>query len=436
MANDQGKRRRFGAVRKLPSGRWQARYPGPDGGMRPADRTFETSGDADDWRAEQQTELRRGEWQDPDAGAVNFETYAVHWIDERGLSATTDELYGRLLRLHILPTFGGLDLDEITPPRVRTWRAELLKKTGATTVAKSYRLLKSIMETAADDELNRRNPCRIRGADKESASERPTATVVQVDAPADAMGPRWRLMVYLGAYGPARPEELAEMRRPDVDLDAGGVWVRQAAPELTTGRRAVGPTKSKAGKRFIVLPVFLEKELRRHLDWYAEKKPDGLLFVGERGKPFRRSTFGRKWRKARVKVGMPERFRFYDLRHTGHTLATQSGATLKDTMVRAGQSSEKAAMIYQHSDRERQKEVADGIDARVQAQREAAARKQDGGASGTDLARGSQIGLDKARAQVRNCAPDLGLCCESGRRESNSRSELGKHRAKRQTYDR
>ncbi|ONK12569.1 putative prophage phiRv2 integrase [Streptomyces sp. MP131-18] len=129
--------------------------------------------------------------------------------------------------------------------------------------------------------------------------------------------------------------------------------------------------------------------LRRHLAWYAEKAPDGLLFVGEKGKPFRRSTFGRKWRKARARVGMPDDFRFYDLRHTGHTLSTQSGATLKDTMVRAGQSSEKAAMIYQHSNRERQREVAEGIDARVRAQREAAARKRGDGASGTDLARGS-----------------------------------------------
>lgn len=37
---------------------------------------------------------------------------------------------------------------------------------------------------------------------------------------------------------------------------------------------------------------------------------------------------------------------------------TPSGATLKDTMVRAGQSSEKTALIYQHSDEERQRDVA------------------------------------------------------------------------------
>ncbi|GHE10637.1 hypothetical protein GCM10010339_67500 [Streptomyces alanosinicus] len=76
--------------------------------------------------------------------------------------------------------FGGKDLDEITPPSVRTWRAERLKATGATTVAKSYRLRKAILQTAVDDDLLRTNPCRIKGAGKEEADERPTATVRQV----------------------------------------------------------------------------------------------------------------------------------------------------------------------------------------------------------------------------------------------------------------
>ncbi|MEU4127805.1 tyrosine-type recombinase/integrase [Streptomyces wuyuanensis] len=384
MGNKKGTRRRFGAVRQYRSGRWTASYRGPDGEEFRAPETFATKRDAEVWLSQVEADLSRGDWQDPDAGAVNFKEYALQWVDERGLSATTDELYRRLLRLHILPTFEGLDLDEITAPRVRTWRTERLSTTKAgTTVAKAYRLLKAIMETAVDDELIRRNPCRIKGAGKESSAERQIATVDQVDALADALGPRWRLMVYLGAYGPMRPEEQAELRRRDVDLDELTIRVRMAAPELTTGRRAPGDTKSDAGRRLVVLPAFLRTDLRRHLDWYAEKGPDGLLFVGEKGKPFRRSTFGRKWRKARTKVGMPEGFRFYDLRHTGHTLATRSGATLKDTMVRAGQSSEKAALIYQHSDLERQQEVAGGLDKLVRAARQKG-RDQP---SGADLVR-------------------------------------------------
>ncbi|MEY9992998.1 hypothetical protein ABIE67_005030 [Streptomyces sp. V4I8] len=57
-------------------------------------------------------------------------------------------------------------------------------------------------------------------------------------------------------------------------------------------------------------------------------------------------------------------------------------------MVRAGQSSEKAALIYQHSDDERQKEVAAGLDATVRKARAAAREKEPDQPSGTNLARG------------------------------------------------
>lgn len=251
-------------------------------------------------------------------------------------------------------------------------------------------MLKDILETAPDDELIRRNPCRIRGAGKEGSQSGQVATVAQVDALADVIGIRWRLMVYLGAYGPMRPEEQAELRRKDVDNVT--VVVRKAAPELATGKRAEGPMESEAGKHVVVLPEFLRKDLQRHMDWYAEKGPDGLLFVGEKGKPFRRSTFGRKWRRARTAVGMPENFRFYDLRHTGHTLSTRSGATLKDTMVRAGQSTEKAALIYQHSDHERQREVAGGLDRMVRAARDKACEGREKGSGGAEVVQGTYSG--------------------------------------------
>ncbi|OKI32961.1 hypothetical protein A6A29_21265 [Streptomyces sp. TSRI0281] len=59
-------------------------------------------------------------------------------------------------------------------------------------------------------------------------------------------------------------------------------------------------------------------------------------------------------------VGTPDGCHFFDLRHTRHTLATRSGATPKDTMVRTCQSSEKAALIDQHWDLERQQEACAG----------------------------------------------------------------------------
>ncbi|MCX5311758.1 tyrosine-type recombinase/integrase [Streptomyces sp. NBC_00154] len=232
-------------------------------------------------------------------------------------------------------------------------------------------------------------------------------------------------LVYLGAYGPLRPEEQAELRRKDVDLDAMTIRVRKAAPELNTGERAVGDTKSEAGNRYVVLPAFLHLDLRRHLDRYAEKGPEGLLFVGEQGAPFRRSSFGRKWRKARRTVGMPDSFRFYDLRHTGHTLATRSGATLKDTMVRAGQSSEKAALIYQHSDHERQKEVASGLDKMVRAARGKGSEQRKDGQGDAEVVRKWCATLRPVQTTKKPRADGLGLLYGAGDENRTRALSLG-----------
>ncbi|MCM2576006.1 hypothetical protein [Streptomyces meridianus] len=58
-------------------------------------------------------------WRDPDAGQVSFGEYAAAWIEERGLTTRTTELYRSLLRLHLAPTFGGVAVADISPAAVR-----------------------------------------------------------------------------------------------------------------------------------------------------------------------------------------------------------------------------------------------------------------------------------------------------------------------------
>ena len=54
------KGRQFGNVRKLPSGRYQARYRGPDGQMRSASVTFDRKTDASRWLSLKETEILKG----------------------------------------------------------------------------------------------------------------------------------------------------------------------------------------------------------------------------------------------------------------------------------------------------------------------------------------------------------------------------------------
>jgi integrase len=60
---------------------------------------------------------------------------------------------------------------------------------------------------------------------------------------------------------------------------------------------------------------------------------------------------------------------FHDLRHTGNTLAAQSGASLADLKARMGQDSDRAALIYHHASQGADRKIADAIDAQVKSER-------------------------------------------------------------------
>ncbi|QNA73426.1 site-specific integrase [Streptomyces sp. So13.3] len=372
-----GRKRTFGRVRKLASGRYQARYPGPDGIVRPAPHTFRTKREADDWLADKQTELRRGDWTDPEAGKVAFGGYAKTWIAQRGVSKGTAELYATLLRVHLEPALGALSVANITAADVRAWRtAKLDAGTGASTMAKSYALLRAILGTAVDDQLIRRNPCRIKGASTAPTPERPTATVAEVYAIADAMQPRYRAFVLLAAFSGLRFGELVGLRRRDLDMEGGTLRVRRSVAELRNGKRLIKEPKSAAGKRTVAIPKVIRAELTAHLQVYAEPGADGRVFIGSRKAVPRRNHFGKLWRKACDTAGI-KGLHFHDLRHTGNTLAAATGASTKELMTRMGHSTARAALIYQHASAERERLIGDAVSDFVER-----ARNQDRGPDG------------------------------------------------------
>jgi len=390
--NRRGTRRRFGAVRQLRSGRWQARYPDPlTGRLRSADRTFATRRDAEIELSQIESDIIRGRWADPDAGQVTLAEYGTAWLRERDLSPRTVERYEGAWRLHIEPFLGDRAVGDIAPAQVRHWRQDRRDAgVGAATVAKSYRLLRAILNTALDDGLIRRNPCRIKGAGDDKSPERPVLTVAEVYAIADAVPARYRVLVLLAAFTSLRFGELAALQRRDINLEEQVVRVWRAQGEMGAGTLFMKGPKSEAGKRPVAFPESLVPELRRHLEWFAERNAGGLVFVGPLGGRLRRSNFRDIWIKALTQTGVPK-IRFHDLRHTGNTLAAATGASTRELMHRMGHSSMRAALIYQHMAAGRDRLIADGMDAQIQEARQSrkpAKKQEPPGQSGTELARG------------------------------------------------
>ncbi len=133
-------------------------------GNRVVTRTFKRRQDAERWAALTEADRALGGAVDPRAGAVLLGEYTTRWIQSRELAPRTRELYRHLYDRLIAPTFGRASLTRITTEAVRLWNSDLSRRGGALQAAKAYRLLRAVLNTAVDDGLLVRNPCRIPGA--------------------------------------------------------------------------------------------------------------------------------------------------------------------------------------------------------------------------------------------------------------------------------
>ena len=266
------KRRQLGGIDRLRSGRYRVRVTDEATGERLSLGTYVTKADAEQALARAIADQGRGRWVQPDAGSVLFEDYARQWVASRlgrngaPLRPRVRELYESQLRLHILPSLGRVPIGKLRPPTIRSWYAALPERgPGASTVAKCYRLLHAILNTAVDDGILAANPCSIRGAGAENAAERKLPTLGQVHELADRVDPRYRALVLAAAFSGLRRGELFGLRREHIDLDDGTVTVEVQRQQLSNGQHLVGPPKSDAGVRTVALPREVVGELADHL---------------------------------------------------------------------------------------------------------------------------------------------------------------------------
>lgn len=200
-------------------------------------RTLGTKMDAEAWLAPERSLIDRDEWTPPrvrqdaeerrqrEAAFNTVEAFAKRYLAERGLRPSTVRGYRQLLATRILPRFGALTLSEVTLTDVKTWRASLDPATEATTAA-AYRLLRSLLQAAEEEELIDRAPPKIRGAGSARVKRvAKPATFEELRTIIEHMPDRLRLLTMLAAYVGLREGELLELRRSDVDGVTGRISV-------------------------------------------------------------------------------------------------------------------------------------------------------------------------------------------------------------------
>lgn len=351
----------FGSVQQLPSGRWQARYASPIDGKRvAAPRTFDDRATAWAWLARERP-LTEDPWtwvapKERLAASLatkeTFGPYAERWLGQRiHLKPRTRSEYARLLLL-LAPSFASVPVDRISRASVKAWYAGFCAD-RPTQRARTYSLLRTIMDEAVADGLVDRNPADISGAaTAERVRKIRTLNSSQLVTLADAMPEQWKALVYVSSLCMLRMGEAFELRRGDIDLSAAPPVIRieRAVSRVSVGGRMVtviGRPKSKAGVRSVPIHDGVVQVLEEHLATFVGLDSDDLVFPSASGAHLTPSTLygtapsktseGRGFYRAREVAGVSD-LNWHALRHSGAVFLAQSGATVAELMYWLGHS--------------------------------------------------------------------------------------------------
>jgi integrase len=299
-------------------------------------KVFARKVDAQRWMAENEAAKIRGAWVDPAAGRERFGEWAERWYaTTAALRPTTRHDYRTLLNHQVLPAFAGARLVDLDALAVREWLAGLVGGgLSAKRARKAHQVLAQVLVAAVDGGKLARNVAAGVKLPKVQRREMHFLDAAQVEQLADAIDPRFGMLVRFAAYTGLRPCELVALRVGRLDLLRGTVRVAEAAPEVA-GRLEWGGVKTHEA-RTVRLPRFLRDELAAYLADRPHGRDD-LVFTAPLGGPLRESKFVPGYFKPAARAaGLPATLRFYDLRHSCASLLIREGASVKAVQKHLG----------------------------------------------------------------------------------------------------
>lgn len=334
------------SVRKW-KGSWQARFRGPDGKER--SKSFARKLDAERWLTTEQAALFEGRWIDPRAGDTTVEAFALDWLANRPMRELSKLGYDRIIRLHVLPTFGRRRMSTIRPSEIEGWLAALSADLAPSTVQVVLRVASSMFRTAVRDRLILQSPTEGVRAPRPAPKILEPLELAEVHALVAAAPDRYRALIHLAAGSGLRQGELFGVTTSSLNMLRREVKVDRQLIQLDGGPPVWGPPKSDASIRVVPLADVTLEAVAEHLATFGPG-PEGVVFTSERGEHIRRISFGQQWRRIVERAGLDrERVRFHELRHFYASVLIDAGASVKVVQTRLGHTSAALTLnVYAH----------------------------------------------------------------------------------------
>lgn len=291
------------------------------------------------------------------------------------LQASTLSSYTRVLRVHVRPRIGGVQLQRLEAVTLKTMYAELGEKLSPRTVRYVHAIVHHALRDAV--ELGRivRNPADMKKAKPPKAKKGRDRMMTAWNASEtkrffaldDVQAHRDRVAWWVAVNTGLRRGELLGLRWRDVDLDAGDLTIMQTCTAIDH-KIVIGPGTKTGGGRSVSIDADTVAELKALRARQAKERlavgegwrDHGLVFTRPDGAPLDPDRFSERFiRMAQRHPDLP-RLRFHDLRHTHASILLAAGVPLAVVSKRLGHSSIAiTADVYMHATKEMQSDAAE-----------------------------------------------------------------------------
>ena len=271
------------------------------------------------------------------------------------LRPRTVERYESLIRLHVIPTLGGVTLRRLSPQHLSTLYADLLTRQSPASVAQLHAVLFGAFRLALRWGLIGRNPAEAVQAPKVQRREMSVLTPEQARTLMVADDPLSCLYVLALTTG-MRQGELLALRWRDVDLDEGIIRVHRNLVRLK-GRWLLADVKRASSRRQIQIGPLGIAALKAHRLRAAEtllhighRIDDAtLVFTDAKGDPLNGHHVTERALKPLLRRLELPQVRFHDLRHSAASLMLSAGVRADIVSRRLGHASPATTLsIYAH----------------------------------------------------------------------------------------
>lgn len=343
----------FGTTRQLSSGRFQARYTGPDKNRYKAEHTFSDELDALAWLAGIRKQIDLGTWQPPTLAKPSIpsvEDLTKRWLDlckADGLRPTSLATYEAIADNRILcyPELAQLSVDKVDAQAVARWWGRVVEDHPTTTDRnkRAYGKLKTILELGVEYGYLEHNPVHVRAARRQPQRKNKTLpNTEELLGILEHSPSRYKFAVCMTLFHGLRVGEALGLRTEHIVMTTQGLGIRIEGtmqrlkqPDTRTRMHWQPMPKTQAGYRVVpVLSDFLS--LVRHT---LENTPEGeLLTTTNTGEPVMDTSFRSVFHRAKAKAGASEEITPHYGRNWLITRLAEAGATPKEIGAVLGQS--------------------------------------------------------------------------------------------------